>query len=68
MYPYLPIEWFSQRLSADRDIRPTNFVGSTNFAGQVSIPANGEYAYLLAPGCNEGAGKKLETLLGLVSL
>jgi len=49
-------------ISADRDIRPTNF------AGQVSIPAGGEYAHHLALGYNEDNGQKFETLLGSVSL
>jgi len=29
--------WLSQK----QGIRPTNYVGSTNFVGQVSIPADG---------------------------
>ena len=49
-------------ISEDRDIRPTNF------AGQVSLPADGEYAHLLTLGYDEDNGQKFETLLGSVSL
>ena len=43
-------------------------VNKSGYVGQVSIPANGEYAYLLARGCDEDDGQKLETLLGSGSL